>query len=248
MKKRKIKKIKKLKVKKLNLRNKVKPQRRFKIRYKRLLLFLLILSLIIYLCTTIFKFPIKNIYIYNNNYLSDQEIIDMAGLDDYPSIFHNLSYQIENKLEKSIYIKKAEIKKSKLSKIEITITENRPLFYYLTDDVTVFENSKTIKGEVVKTTVVNYIPDTIYKDFLSSMKNIETNVLEKISEIEYSPNSVDEERFLLTMIDGNYVYINIENFKSLNSYINIYADIIETYGYKKGILYLDSGEYFTIIE
>lgn len=243
----------KRRLKKIKLKNRTtkvipKKKRKLKIRFKRVFLLILIMFLLITLINIIFKFPIKNIYIKNNTYLTDQEIIDIVGIGEYPSIFSKLTYSMENDLEKNIYIAKATIKKSKFREIEINVVENRPLFYYITDEKTIFENKETLDINVGVPSLINYVPDSIYNDFFDSMKDIDTQILNKISEIKYDPNDVDNERFLLTMIDGNYIYINIKNYSKLNSYINIYADIIETYGYKLGILYLDSGEYFTIIE
>ena len=37
----------------------------------------------------------------------------------------------------------------------------------------------------------------------------DNSILYRISQIEYKPNDIDEERFLLYMIDGNYVYISL---------------------------------------
>ena len=46
------------------------------------------------------------------------------------------------------------------------------------------------------------------------------------------------------MNDGNLVYINLKKMESLNNYVSI----IKNFENKKGILRLDSGEYFTILE
>ena len=46
------------------------------------------------------------------------------------------------------------------------------------------------------------------------------------------------------MNDGNYVYLTLDRFNNVNSYI----DIIKKFGSKKGILYLDSGEYFKVLK
>ena len=76
------------------------------------------------------------------------------------------------------------------------------------------------------------------------MSSLDYDTIKRISEIKYDPNEVDEERFLLTMSDGNYVYLTLEKFEVINNYV----DIIKTFNNKKGILYLDSGEYFKIME
>ena len=76
------------------------------------------------------------------------------------------------------------------------------------------------------------------------MQKINKEVLERISEIKYDPNDVDTERFLFMMDDGNYVYITLSKIENINNYINI----IKNFNSKKGILYLDSGEYFKILD
>ena len=53
-----------------------------------------------------------------------------------------------------------------------------------------------------------------------------------------------QEKFLLLMNDGNSVYVDFKNFQKLNKYI----DIIKSFGNKKGILNLDSGNNFEFFE
>ena len=70
------------------------------------------------------------------------------------------------------------------------------------------------------------------------------DILIRISEIKYDPNDIDNERFYLTMNDGNYVYLTLNKFDKINNYL----EIVKTFNNKKGILYLDSGEYFEIFD
>ena len=44
------------------------------------------------------------------------------------------------------------------------------------------------------------------------------------------------------MTDGNYVYLTLDKFDAVNSYISI----IKNFSNKKGTLYLDEGEYFKV--
>jgi len=227
---------------------KVQKIRVRKIRYGRIFLVLLILGLIVYLINSLIDFPVKNIFIYDNQILSDQQIIELVELQDYPSIFYKTSSEMVYILEKNIYVKKATVKKKKLKEIHIYIEENRPLFFDATSKKTVFENKKTLDENLNVPLLINYVPDTIYNDFIKKMSTINVEILNRISEIKYDPNNVDQERFLLTMSDGNYVYLTLEKFAQINKYTDIYLDIIDKYGNKLGILYLDSGEYFKILE
>lgn len=217
-----------------------------KIRYGRVLLFLIILFLIGYLIFSFINLKIKNIYIINNNILSDYEIIELASLEDYPPIFYQTSSSIEKTLEKNIFIKKAKVKKS-YRRIDITIEDNYPVYYDSNTNKTVYQDKREDDKVYATPILVNYVPDTISDEFKTKLLKLDINVINRISEIKYDPNNVDSERFLLTMNDGNFVYLTLAYFDKMNSYVSIYLDIISKYGYKNGILYLDSGEYFKIM-
>lgn len=220
-----------------------KKTKKVKVRYGRIFLFLIILSLVIYAVVTYIQIPIKNIFVSGNNTLSDQEIIDLAGISNYPSILSFTNNSLENKLEKNIYIKNAEVKKE-FRKIYIEIEENYPLFYNQVTKKTIMYNFKETNDVINAPILINSVIDKTYDLFKDKMKLIDRDIIDRISEIKYDPNSVDEERFLFTMSDGNYVYITLEKIESINNYV----DIIKTFENKKGILYLDSGEYFEIFK
>ena len=71
---------------------------------------------------------IKNIYIYNNVLLSDQEIIELANLENYPSFIKTNEQKIIKKLKSNQYIKNVKVKKSLVATINIIIEEYVPLF------------------------------------------------------------------------------------------------------------------------
>lgn len=215
-----------------------------KIRYDRILIFLVIVIFIVISFTFLFNLKISNIYILNNSFLTDQEIIEMAGISDYPETLKNLSVQIEDRLKNNIYIKDVKVYKKGLTRVYIDVVENRPLFYYESSKKTVLTDGRETDEKSVVPTVINYITDNYYDAFINEMANLDENILKRISEIQFSPNDVDDNRFLLTMTDGNYVYVNISTFNKLNKYISIIAELPN----KNGILYLDYGNNFEIIE
>lgn len=223
------------------MKKKGKEKQKKKINIKRVIIVFVILFVIPFSIYKIYKTNIKNIFISGNNYLSDQEIIDIAKLENYPNSIKNSSNTIKKRLEKNRYIYSAEVRKENLFKeVYIKIQENYPLFYYQVENKTVLYNGKYDDNISATCTIINKIPDTIYDDFVDKMKNININILNRISQIEYKPNSVDEERFLLFMNDGNYVYLTLKKFDNINKYV----DMIKSFDNKKGILHLDSGEYF----
>lgn len=223
---------------------KTKKKKR-KLNKKRFFIFLLIFLILVLFIYKIFNTNIKNIYILDNEFLTDQEIIDLAKLKDYPKSINNLSYTIEKRLEKNKYIISAKVKKRNfISKVYIYVKENYPLFYYQVDNKTILYNGKPTTDKFSVPTVINQIPNTVYDEFLEKMSKVDKTILDRMSEIKYSPNEVDIERFFVLMNDGNYVYLTLNKFLSINKYL----DIIESFDNKKGILYLDSGEYFDVFD
>lgn len=227
----------------MNRKKKVKKQKR-KLNIKKVLIVLIVAFLLILIIYKISKINITNIYISGNNYLSDQEIIDISGLKDYPNSINNMTYKIKKRLEKNNYIISAKVEKKGLKKVYINIKENYPLFYYLPESKTVLYDGTKVKDKLLVPTIINKIPNKIYDKLLEKLEKVNKDILYRMSEIEYKPNDVDNERFFILMNDGNYVYLTVYKFLKINKYV----DIIKTFENKKGILYLDSGEYFDLFD
>ena len=210
-----------------------------KLKKKPIIIFLVVLVLIIISVLFVINTHITNIYIMNNYYLSDEEIIEIAGLKDYPTIIDANILSIKAKLEKNIYINKATVyKKGFFNQVYIDVKENYPLFIY--HDKTYLYDLKTTDETYIVPIITNDIPEDKYDKFVSAMRTVDLNILERISEIKYDSNGIDNERFYLTMNDGIYVYLTLSKFDKINDY----ETIVSTLGDKKGVLYLDSGEYF----
>ena len=195
------------------------------------------------------QLPIVNIVVKGNNYLNDDYILELSGLKKYPSFWLTGMHKAEKKLEKSDYIVDAEIKRTWYHKVTIEIEENRALFSKENENgKIVFSSGDTLKVQDDLSfrvpRLLNYVPDDKYDDFVKGMKNIKNDILQKISDIEYVPNDLDKERFLLYMDDGNMVYLTLTKFNM----INYYNDVLEQLEDKHGILYLDNGNHFQIKE
>lgn len=222
---------------------KVKVKKR-KIKVKRILFCILFLSLLVLLFLYLKDLPIKNIYNIGNNILKDKEIIEIANLSNYPSFISTSNREIIKKLEKNEYIKKVTIKKKLYNKIYIYITENKILSSY--NNKLLLESGEYIDNKYNITSAPILISDiTSIKDkFVSKFSLVKDDILLKISEIEYTPNEVDNERFSLQMNDGNLVYITLSKITKINKYNSIYSEMEG----KKGIIYLDSGDYIEVKE
>jgi len=207
------------------------------------LVLLIVSASVIYL---VLSLPIRNIYIKGNNYLTDQEIIELAKIENYPSFIQTTKYRIKKRLLKNDYIKEVNVKKKWFNTVEINVKEKNILFRKEESGVIVFEDGKELYDNNRNSVpiLLNYVPDTKYNSFLKYMSRINESVKSEISEIRYYPNSQDDDRFLLHMNDGNLVYLTLTKF----SQINYYEDVLDQLEGKKGILYLDSGNHFKVME
>ena len=222
-------------------RVKIKVKKK-KVNTKRIFITILIIILLCLFVAYILKLPIKNIYITGNNLVSDKEIIALAELEDYPSFLSTFFDNIDKKILQNDYIKEVKVTRQIFNKISINIEEYKPICIY--NDKLLLSSSKTVDNIYN----IDYIPylvndiNDIYDEFIKQFSNVNDNILLKISHIEYAPNDVDKERFLLYMVDQNYVYITLPKITKINKYNSIVKELEG----KKGIIYLDSGDYVEI--
>ena len=213
-----------------------------RINLKKLIISLLIIICILLVVDYMIHKPIKNIYITGNSIVSDKEIIKLAKLDNYPPYINTYMIDIKKNLLKNKYIENVQIKRTKFSKIYLDIEEYKPICIY--DDKLVLSS----KEKVDNVYNIDYIPyitnniDSIYDKFVTKFSQVDPSILLKVSHIEYTPNEVDNERFLLYMVDSNYVYITLSKIEKINKYNSIVSKLEN----KKGIIYLDSGDYVEI--
>lgn len=208
----------------------------------RLIIVILIFVILLLILIYISKKPLCNIYITGNSILSDKEIIKTAKLDNYPPYINTYFINIKDNLLKNSYIKNVKIERKLFGKIYLNVTEYKPICIY--EDKLVLSSKKKVANDYK----IDYVPyvinnlDTIYDKFVEKFSLIDDSILLKISHIEYVPNDVDKERFLLYMVDANYVYITLSRIEKINKYNHIVSELES----KKGIIYLDSGDYVEI--
>lgn len=220
-----------------------KQKRRKKINYKALFFLICPIVIIVFIVIHITNYKVQNIYIEGNEFISDQQIIDIAELSNYPKVIKLNKKKIKDNLIKNEYISNAKINYSNFGReISIKIEENIPVIYYQYDETYILSDGSYVKDKYSLPVLINQTPDNILKKLVKKLSTIDRSTLNRISEIRYYPSNVDEELFLLTMNDGNYVYINFYNFNKLNNYV----DVIKGFDNKKGTIHFDSGNYLEL--
>lgn len=224
-----------------------KNKKKKKLNIIKLLVFILIFYIIIYSIYSLLNMKIRNIVIKGNTYLKDYEIIEQANIKDYPPMLTLNKNKTINKLKELDLISDATIKKSFDFTLTIELVEKKIILEY--DNNYYLSDGSKIKGSYLGTpTLVNYVPEGTLKKFLNEMGKLDYDIINSISEIEYSPtknsdgNITDEDIFIFKMNDGMIVYISTDKIDIMNKYQKIYASL----GDKKGILHLDKGNYLEV--
>ena len=221
-------------------KKKKKKRKRLKIKSVFIFLFVLLLLGVAVYCLTLIK--VRSFYVYNNNYLTDEEVLKELKLDKNSSFLLTFTPIEKTIIRNSKFIEDVKIHKTFDLEIKIDVKEYKMLFYDSRNAKTVIENGEKIDYLDNNIPVlINDIPDKeVYKTFVKKMNRVNNNSLQMISEITYSPNGIDKDRFLFSMNDGNYVYVTSTKISKINEY----KSIINSVENKKGILYLDYGNYF----
>lgn len=220
--------------------------KRKKLRVFRLLLLLFVIAIISFFVYLYVTTNTQNIIIKGNNYISDEEVLQETDLKNYPSFILTMPSKIQKKLTKNQYIKSVKVRRKFYHTFEITIKEYDVLFKNDTLNKYVLDNKQEITSDLEFRVprLVNYTPDKKYSSLIENMKSVDKSILGKISEISYQPNEFDKDRFLLLMDDGNSVYLTLTKFEM----INYYNEVLGQLEGRRGILYLDSGNHFKIME
>lgn len=219
-----------------------------KLNVKKLFVFILFIYIVISGIFMLIKKPIRNIIINGNNLVSDKEIIELAGIKNYPAFVTLNTHKMQNNIKSNLLISDVTIKRNLKLQVVISVKELKIICLDKGNNVLLLEDNSKIDNLNVYEgipTLINYTPEDILKEFLKGMGALDYGTLSGISEIEYSPSMsndekvVDDTRFLLKMNDGNLVYINLSKLSTLKYYQKIYASL----GDNKGVLHLDSGSY-----
>lgn len=218
-----------------------------KLNKKKLFIFILFFYLIGCCGYYIYNEPIRNIIITGNTLVKDSEIIEVAGIKNYPSIFNVKTRKVKKSLKNIDLIEEVTIKKNYRFQLKIEVKEAKLLFFNTNNNKIMLSSGKEISnnGYIGIPTLINYTPEKILKEFSLKLGDLDTGIISLISEIEYAPTksedgkTIDENSFILFMNDGNTVKTNTSKCDNLTHYREIYASLKD----KKGTLNLDSGNY-----
>jgi cell division septal protein FtsQ len=226
-----------------------KKKKKRKLNYRKVFNLLLFIVFIICFILYINNLNIKRIYITGNSITKDYEIIEYLNIKDYPKIYKLNINEMKNNLLNMDLISQAKVKRNILGKLTIEVVEDKPLFYIDNLDKVVTSSNKLINNSnsyLGLPTIKSNIESDLLEELVNAFNKIDTNILNSISEIEYSPSIgennkvIDDKRFILYMNDFNEVIINLLNIEKLNDYLLLVTEKTNNMGDISGIFYLDS--------
>ncbi len=223
-----------------------KKVKKKKINFLKVFIFILILVILFFVVKYLLGVKTKNIIILNNNYYTDEEIIEAANIEKYPEFILLNKNRVRNKIKKLDLVEEAKITKKKGYVLEIDVKEKKILYLKRSTNEYILSDKTSISLENIHgvPTLINFLEEDTENKFIEYFSNIDSKIISLISEIEYSKTNYDSERFLLYMNDGNEVYTTISKLDKLNKY----ESIVTKLNGKRGILYLDSGNYLEVKE
>ena len=226
---------------------KKKKKKRLRLNYKGIFKLTISILFLVLIILYFVKLRIKNIYIEGTSSIRDVEIIEAAGIKEYPEIFKLNTLKMKKKIKELPLVKDVKIKRNIFGKITFIIEEDKVLFYsnqegkYITSSGKRIDNNGNYKG---CPTLINQTPEKIINKLITGFNKVDDNILKMINTIEYNPyvdsngTIIDETRFKLVMNDYNTVMIDTVNIRKLNDYFDIYVSL--NMQQTKGLLYLDT--------
>ena len=220
---------------------KTKKVHKKKLKVKAFIVFVCIVFFIILGIYCLYDMPSRNISVASNDYLSTAYVLKEMKLTEGAPFFRTTSLACR-KL-KSPLIKDCHVKHNSDLTLTIEIEENKPLLFYNKDNKLILADGEMvdIDNTFGVPTLINYVPTKTLNKFVDGLKDIKSDIIRSISEIEYSPSRngegdfIDSGRFMLSMNDGNTIYINIKHINVLNSYEKVYSSVKD----RKGTYYFD---------
>ena len=198
---------------------------------------IMFIALVIYLLSLI---KVRGYYVWGNKYVDEDTVFNTCDIDENSAYFLTWSFLINRNCTNNSMIKKVRVDHTKTLELKLHVEEYKVLFKY--ENYYINEIGKKINIDYEDAPIlVNKVENKeVYDNFIKKMDKVDDKILSIISEIKYVPNEVDKERFLFYMNDGNMVYITLSKITKINSY----PSITKTIENKKGVLYLDYGNYF----
>lgn len=201
----------------------------------RLILYISVLFLLV-LFLIYFRSPLSNIKKVNvvgNHYMTDEQVMQEAGITYEMSYFRAAAHKAEEKLERRKEIKQVDVQKRFPNQIDIHIEEYVTIGYINKDGKLqpLLENGKTLSvlpnGKLpVAAPIFAPFEEKKMEALIEELEKLTPTILRSISEIHYTPTNSNEDHLTLYMNEGYEVSTTIQDFaKRMEAYPLIIKNI-----------------------
>ena len=155
-------------------------KRKKKLNVRKLFVFILFFYLVGYGVYYILSEPVRNIIISGTTYINDADVIEVAGLKNYPAYSSLRNSKLKKKIKSLPLVEDVSIKRNLLFQLKIKIKEKKVICVYddnnkiLLSDGSQIDNDSNIVGIP---SLVNYTKEDVLKKFLSGMGNLDYGII-----------------------------------------------------------------------
>ncbi len=210
----------------------------------------MLISIIALLFIIIFFMPIFGIDKYEvkgNDFLNDDLIIKETGIKERTSLLNILikDSKLDNKSE---YVEEVNLNYKLSSKtLVIKVDEIKPAYhddetnYYLNNNNELIKTDKAFSSPYIDTSIKN---KELKEQIISEIVKLPYDIFLQIESIEYGKYKKDNNVLLISMYDGNDIYIYPEQIYSKMKYYNQIKFILDQNKKGPGNIYLFMGDYY----
>ena len=155
-----------------------RKKKKLRLNYKRVFKVLLVLTGIILVIVYFCNLHIKRIKILGTKLISDKEIIEVAGIKDYPKMFSFLNKDIESKIKTIDLVSKVRVTKSMFGTLSIDIVEDRVLFYNDVTHMAVTSSNREIedKGYLGVPKLTTLVSKDLYEELVKALNKVRNRI------------------------------------------------------------------------
>lgn len=214
-----------------------------------ILLFLFVSTLLIVLYFQSSYSQVQKISLAGASLVPKEQYIEQSTLKIGDSMWGFREKKIEEMLEKNEWIKSVNIKRKWLTEVQINIEEYKQIGYQEDGDSfqVILENGKSMNldGQVFPfegPIFTGFEDEEIRIRLIRELKKLNSEVLQTISQINYTPSENDKYSIQVFMNDGNEVQAMIPSFsEKMNFYPSIISQIEPGV---KGVIDMEVGSFF----
>lgn len=240
------KKINVVPIEKINPMVQEKRKTEAKKKLANLLFIFFILTLVIVYFQSDYS-KVRPLGIKGTSITKNAEIIKWSGFKDNDYFLKIHTGKMKEKLEKHGEIKKATFKRGFPNKLSVTVEEYKQFASLIVKgkNFPVLENGYVLDEETGNSNsnliLQDFHQDEYLMDTVLELRNLPSDILLCISEVQYTPSNIDKNKLTLFMNDGMQVLVTISKISNLKFYPDYISNVPEG---KKGILDLEVANFF----